>query len=122
MKNHSGIRHACFGVVAVTLWLGGFTAPGWAAGKDGCVILGNDDKPFGGENHDPLFKILKSPGKCPGNVFEFMALLQKTGMTLHPAFVGNRGYDNALPEGSFSFFEGVTGTLDDEKVALGDFF
>jgi len=123
MKHHIVTKHICyFGVFAVTLWLAGLTTTGRAAGNEGCVILGNDDKPFTGQNHDPLFQILKSPGKCPGNVFDLRALLEKRGLTLHPSFVGNRGYDNPLPEGSFSFFEGVTGTLDGGKLAFGDFF
>src|SRR5262249_3520022 len=57
-----------------------------------------------------------------GNVFPLRSRLEKACLKPHPSFVGNRGYDNPLPEGSFSFFEAVTGELDGQNIVFGDFF
>lgn len=71
---------------------------------------------------DALFKVLAAEPVCPGNALQFRNLLETKGLTLHPSMVANRGYNNPLPAGSFSFFEAVTGSYGGETLALGDWF
>lgn len=71
---------------------------------------------------DVLFQVLESQPTCPQNALLFRNLLQQKGLMLHPAMVANRGFHNPLPAGSFSFFEAVTGTWEQQKLDFGDFF
>lgn len=59
--------------------------------------------------HDPIFLLLSKERACPKNVFEFSAIFEKSGLTIKPAMVANRGRHNPRL-GSFSFFEEITGT------------
>lgn len=73
-------------------------------------------------NNDALYKLLTAQPRCPGNALEFRDLVLKNGLNLKPAMVANRGFHNPLPQGSFSFFEAVTGTYGGQTFALGDWF
>ncbi len=75
-----------------------------------CVIQDNNsgnplpDGKFG----DSLFKIVTAESVCPQNALELRKRLLQLGYTLKPAMVADRGYNNPLPAGSFSFFETVS--------------
>lgn len=71
---------------------------------------------------DPLFQVLDQLELCPQNALVFRDLLEEKGLTLHPSMVANRGFNNPLPAGSFSFFEAVTGDFEGETLDFGDFF
>ncbi|MDP9192506.1 MAG: hypothetical protein M3P06_12470 [Acidobacteriota bacterium] len=73
-------------------------------------------------NNDALYKLLSAQKRCPGNALEFRGLVQKNGMTLKPAMVANRGFHNPLPQGSFSFFEAITGAYGGQTLVPGDWF
>jgi hypothetical protein len=74
---------------------------------------------------DPLFKIVTAQNICPQNALELRKRLLQLGYALKPAMVADRGFNNPLPAGSFSFFEtvsnpaGSTGTL---PIQDGDWF
>ena len=57
---------------------------------------------------DPLFKFVTSLNFCPQNSLELRKRLLEAGYTLKPAMVADRGYNNPLPAGSYSFFETVS--------------
>jgi hypothetical protein len=73
-------------------------------------------------NNDALFKLLSAQSSCPQNALIFRDLVVKSGMKLQPAMVGNRGYNNPLPQGSFSFFEAITGSYGGQTLVPGDWF
>jgi hypothetical protein len=73
-------------------------------------------------NGDALFKLLSAQPSCPQNALIFRQLLIANKITPRPAMVANRGYSNPLPQGSFSFFETVTGQYGTQKLAPGDWF
>lgn len=75
-----------------------------------------------GANGDALYKLLSAQAECPQNALLFRQLLIANKITPRPAMVGNRGYSNPLPQGSFSFFETVTGQYGAQKLAPGDWF
>lgn len=90
----------------------------------GCQIQNNNTgdvlKPDA--NGDALFKLLSAQASCPQNALIFRQLLLANKMTSRPSMVGNRGFSNPLPQGSFSFFETVTGQYGTQKLAPGDWF
>lgn len=61
-----------------------------------------------GFSSDPLYKIVTAEAVCPQNALELRKRLLQLGYTLKPAMVADRGYNNPLPAGSFSFFETVS--------------
>jgi hypothetical protein len=71
---------------------------------------------------DVLFQVLTELEFCPQNALTFRDLLEQKGLTLSPAMVANRGFNNPLPAGSFSFFESVTGDFQGQTLEPGDFF
>src|SRR5229473_1974333 len=73
-------------------------------------------------NGDALYKLLSAQSDCPQNALIFRDLVEKNGMKLRPAMVGNRGYNNPLPQGSFSFFEAITGSYGGQTLVPGDWF
>lgn len=75
-----------------------------------------------GVHGDPLFKIVTSQNFCPDNALVFRGILQGLGLDLHPAMVANRGFNDPLPAGSFSFFEAVTGNYQGTNLEFGDWF
>jgi hypothetical protein len=79
------------------------------------------------EMHDALNALLSQAADCPPDVQALRALLEADGMKLNPHMVGNRGFHNPK-EGSFSFFERVTGPsrllnreLEDSDFYFGHF-
>ncbi len=89
----------------------------WSAnGQSECVVLNNKGEIEEAQN-DSLFLFLTSKKICPHNVIEFKLLLQKSGLQIEPAMVGNRGRHN-FAGGSFSFFE----TVFSPSIPKGDFF
>ena len=90
----------------------------------GCTVQNNNTATTlePGANGDALFKLLSAEERCPQNALIFRDLVEKKGMTLHPTMVANRGYSNPLPQGSFSFFEAITGTYGEQELAFGDWF
>lgn len=73
-------------------------------------------------NGDALYKLLSAQSDCPQNALIFRDLVEKNGMKLKPAMVGNRGFNNPLPQGSFSFFEAITGSYGGQTLEPGDWF
>ena len=73
-------------------------------------------------NGDALFKLLSAQPECPQNALVFRKLLVDNQIKPTPAMVANRGFSNPLPQGSFSFFETVTGQYGGQKLAPGDWF
>lgn len=70
---------------------------------------------------DALQKILHSQSGCPTNVQEFSEWLKNLNLKAKPTLVANRGFHNPKL-GSFSFFETVTGQLDNVTLSEGEFF
>src|SRR3990167_562742 len=70
---------------------------------------------------DGIGVFLSSSKDCPKDVFEFRKQIKAAGLTIKTTMVANRGYHNPS-EGSFSFFEIVTGKLDSIIIQPGDFF
>jgi hypothetical protein len=89
-----------------------------------CQIQNNETgQPLApGANGDALFKLLSAQSACPQNALLFRQLLIANKLTSRPAMVANRGFSNPLPQGSFSFFEGVTGQYGTQQLAPGDWF
>jgi len=75
-----------------------------------------------GAHDDALFKLLSAQPRCPENALVFRDLALASKLTLKPAMVANRGFHNPLPQGSFSFFEAVTGSYGGQTLAPGDWF
>lgn len=75
-----------------------------------------------GAQGDALFKLLSAQRECPQNALVFRQLLFANKLAPRPAMVANRGYSNPLPQGSFSFFENVTGAYSGQTLAPGDWF
>jgi hypothetical protein len=78
-----------------------------------------------GAHGDALFQIVTSETFCPQNALEFRKRLLALGYTLKPSMVADRGFNNPLPAGSFSFFETVSsGAGSQAKIPLtdGDWF
>ena len=70
---------------------------------------------------DTLSKILKAAPKCPSNVQDFKQVLAKNEYTTTPSIVANRGFHNPS-QGSFSFFEAVSGPgLKSGEFSFGHF-
>ena len=90
----------------------------------GCRIQDNNTgKTLGPDvNGDALFKLLSAQPRCPENALIFRDLVGKSGLALHPAMVANRGFHNPLPQGSFSFFEAITGNFGGQVLDPGDWF
>jgi hypothetical protein len=107
--------------LALTLAL---TLAGPVAQAANCQIQNNNtgDALAPGANGDALFKLLSAQADCPQNALIFRQLLITNKLMPRPAMVGNRGFSNPLPQGSFSFFEGVTGQYGAQKLASGDWF
>jgi len=103
------------GLLVVGLVLGGCGAASEppedasSALGQGCVPRANDGSPARA-NADPLTKVLGQQGQCPRDVLEFRSLLTASGASLETSFVNNRGF-HAPNDGSFSFFESVSGTV-----------
>ena len=78
-----------------------------------------------GQFDDPLFKFVTAQPICPQNALELRKLLLEQQYTLKPAMVADRGFNNPLPAGSFSFFETVSNGDDSRagtKLEDGDWF
>jgi len=75
-----------------------------------------------GAHDDALFKLLSAQPRCPENALIFRDLALANKLTLKPAMVANRGFHNPLPQGSFSFFEAVTGSYGGQTLVPGDWF
>ena len=89
-----------------------------------CLIQNNNsgDVLAPGVNGDALFNLLSAQPRCPQNALLFRDLVLANKMALHPTMVANRGFHNPLPQGSFSFFEAITGNYGGQTLALGDWF
>ncbi len=85
-----------------------------------CDILTSSGK-YAKNIEDGIALILSSSKDCPKNVFEFRKKIKEANLTIETTMVANRGYHNPS-QGSFSFFETVTGTLDSFFIQRGDFF
>jgi hypothetical protein len=90
----------------------------------GCTIQNNNTtSPLApGANDDALFKLLSAQSRCPQNALIFRELLLANKLAPRPTMVANRGFHNPLPQGSFSFFETVTGSYGGQALAPGDWF
>jgi hypothetical protein len=75
-----------------------------------CTIQNNNSGDILAEGAfaDPLFRIVTAESICPQNALELRKRLLAMGYTLKPAMVADRGFNNPLPAGSFSFFETVS--------------
>lgn len=85
-----------------------------------CTILtssGKQAKNMG----DSIGVLLSSRKDCPKNVFEFRNQIKAANLIIKTTMVANRGYHNPS-QGSFSFFEMVTGKIDSIIIQNGDFF
>ena len=93
-------------------------------GEAHCLIQDNNtgNALAPGAHDDALFKLLSAQPRCPQNALLFRDLVQQNKLQLHTTMVANRGFHNPLPQGSFSFFEGITGTYGGQALALGDWF
>ncbi|MBX9769080.1 MAG: hypothetical protein K2X47_17525 [Bdellovibrionales bacterium] len=60
--------------------------------------------------NDALVGILSSQANCPTTIQALSAQARGLGLTITPAMVANRGFHNP-DQGSFSFFEEITGIL-----------
>jgi hypothetical protein len=94
------------------------------AAQAACAIQNNNTQQAlpPGANGDALFKLLSAQAACPQNALIFRQLLIDHTLAPAPAMVANRGFHNPLPQGSFSFFESVTGQYGAQKLAPGDWF
>lgn len=84
---------------------------------------GNPLKP--GAFGDPLFRIVTAQDSCPQNALDLRKRLLQLGYGLKPAMVADRGFNNPLPAGSYSFFETVSkqaGSRAAFAVEDGDWF
>lgn len=90
----------------------------------GCTIQNNNTGEVlaPGAHADPLFKIVTSQRFCANNALEFRKLVLAQGLKVKPSMVANRGYNNPLPQGLFSFFEAVTGDYKGMQIEPGDWF
>lgn len=70
---------------------------------------------------DGIGVILSSSKQCPKDVFEFRQLIKQSNLSINTTMVANRGYHNPS-QGSFSFFEMVSGKLNAIQIESGDFF
>ena len=97
---------------------------GMSAPSTGCTIQNNNtgDILGPGVNGDVLYKLLTAQPFCPENALIFRNLAIKNGLVMNPTMVANRGFRNPLQQGSFSFFEGITGSYGGQTLALGDWF
>lgn len=75
-----------------------------------------------GAHHDVLFDLLSAQPRCPENALIFRDLVLANKLKSTPAMVANRGFHNPLPQGSFSFFETITGSYDGQTLVPGDWF
>ncbi len=74
------------------------------------------------ELNDPFFHILKLSPQCPTNIHDLTQRVETLGLTITPAMVANRGFHNPS-QGSFSFFEEITGALPNlPTIEKGQFF
>jgi hypothetical protein len=116
--------HFCiFSLINVSLLAGALAQENSPTGY-GCRIQDNNtgNTLAAGAHGDPLFKIVTSQDFCANNALEFRKLVLEVGLDLHPAMVANRGYNNPLPQGLFSFFEAVTGDYKGMQLGPGDWF
>ena len=105
------------------LWLSLMLAGPMALAANCQIQNNNTGQPLApGVNGDALFKLLSAQPECPQNALIFRQLLIANKITPRPAMVGNRGFSNPLPQGSFSFFETVTGQYGTQKLVSGDWF
>lgn len=90
----------------------------------GCQIQNNETGQAlpPGATGDALFKLLSAQRECPQNALVFRQLIIANKMTSRPAMVANRGFSNPLPQGSFSFFETITGEYGGQRLVPGDWF
>ena len=71
---------------------------------------------------DPLFLLLSNTSSCPGSIQDLKQIMQRNGLQEHISLVANRGRNNPV-QGSFSFFESVSGVLSSgQLIKKGDFF
>lgn len=85
-----------------------------------CTILTSSGKQAN-DTGDGISILLSENKVCPKNVFEFRKQIKAAGLTIKTTMVANRGYHNPS-QGSFSFFEMITGKLDSIVIQPGDFF
>lgn len=87
-----------------------------------CQIQNNKTgNPLPPDAHDDaLFKLLTAQDRCPENALIFRDLVQANGLKSTPTMVANRGFHNPLPQGSFSFFETITGSYSGQTLDPGD--
>ena len=123
----SWVRHVLHGAI-ISMTLAAWAMPVRAQENPptgfGCGIQNNNTGETlpAGAHGDPLFKIVTSQKFCPNNALEFRNLLKQLGLKLNPAMVADRGFNNPLPQGLFSFFEAVTGDYEGNKIEPGDWF
>ncbi len=79
--------------------------------------------PISGLSHqvDGLTLLMEKAQHCPQNVQEFNQLLEDNYLIHGPSMVANRGRLNP-EQGSFSFFETVTGLINSITIEKGNFF
>ena len=86
-----------------------------------CTIYFND-QPLEEKKIDPLFTLVTQSIKCPTSITELHHIIHNKKLTKHTTMVANRGRNNPA-QGSFSFFESITGRLPKmHQIAAGDFF
>lgn len=85
-----------------------------------CTILTSSGE-YAKNIGDGIGVLLSSSKDCPKDVFEFRKQIKAAHLIIETTMVANRGYHNPS-QGSFSFFEMVTGKLDSIIIKRGDFF
>lgn len=66
------------------------------------------NKPLTKKMNDPLYQLVVSAERCSESIHDLRAEINRRGLQERIAMVANRGRNNAL-QGSFSFFESVSG-------------
>lgn len=86
-----------------------------------CLVFQND-RPVEHHMHDPLYELLSQTKICPSSIQELKKLFKNNGVNEQISMVANRGRNNPQ-EGSFSFFESLSGQLSfDISINKGDLF
>ena len=70
---------------------------------------------------DGISILLSNTSRCPTNVFMFRDEIKSAGLSIESTMVNNEGFHNPS-NGSFSFFEIVSGKLGENTIERGDFF
>lgn len=73
------------------------------------------------QQSDAIYQLLSSHERCADNVFIFRKQIKVSGLSIESTMVSNEGFHHP-DNGSFSFFEMVSGSLKSYTIQPGDFF